>query len=168
VKLKNLFTYKKRKIQQNMQYMYKVGHFYLTNWHRHKCNILQIDISMTGFTQQAWHPLSYWRNFQFVNTAAALSDSIPHCSLIHFHLTVGSVAIPGIPLCHEWTSARLQWILYVYRPRGHCSSLPMLLFTFKGKCELSFLPVAGCLIYTYIPAVPFILEISGVNWVKYF
>jgi len=59
-------------------------------------------------------------------------------------------------------------VIIIYRLSGHCSSLPIILFSYTGKSELSFLPIAGCSIYSYIPDVPFTLEISGVNRIKYF
>ena len=47
-----------------------------------------------------------------MNTAAVTSDHKPHFTLIALHMTIGSAAITGIPVCDESSLVLSQLILY--------------------------------------------------------
>jgi len=98
---------------------YVMNHFYLTNCHRHKCNLLQIGFSMTDVTQQAWHPLSYWRTFPLCKHSTC-------CIRLHSSLFTHALSIDvrqrGDPQYStlSWMNLGTFAVNILHRPREHC------------------------------------------------
>ena len=68
----------------------------------------RIQLNLYSKSGPSW-PVIGWN----LNTRGVTSNSIAHCTLTAYCLTVGSKAIPGIPFCHESSSVLSRLLLYI-------------------------------------------------------